>query len=66
MIFNTNVSAEEATAQVNKLVDESKQLNAMKTGIDSISSVYQEKRVAAVTGYDTANEKSDFKLIAFT
>lgn len=40
----TGLSAEEATKKINKLVDSSKQLSSMKSGISAIISAYDEKK----------------------
>lgn len=44
ILDQTNLSAEEATKKVNELVEETKQLSAMRTGITSITSAYDEKK----------------------
>ncbi len=41
---DTGLSAEEATKKINALVEETKQLSAMRTGITAITSAYDEKK----------------------
>ena len=43
-LTQTKLSAEEATKQVNELVDSSKQLSELKKGIGTITSAYNEKK----------------------
>lgn len=40
----TGLSAEQATQKINKLIEDVKQLNAMRTGITAITSAYDEKK----------------------
>lgn len=58
---NIGLSAEEATQKVNQLVEDVKQLNAMKTGISAITSAYDEKKDSKDNrvGADTLNSMYD-------
>lgn len=44
LMKDTGLSAERTTQKINKLVEEVKQLNAMRTGITAITSAYDEKK----------------------
>lgn len=53
ILDQTKLSAEEATREINKLVDSSSQLSSLKSGISSIRDAYGEKKEEKLVGADT-------------